>query len=240
MDAEPLTVRPDDLVADISPQIGNVDYRAAVAVDGAAPADRRSSPAPSSSRPSRAACCSSTTPSRPRASSGVEQAEIVEILDHHHIGSIETHDPGARDVRPGRLDRDARRRALPPERDGADAARRRSLLLGAVALGHRDPQLADDDRARPRRRRVPRARARPRRDASSGARCSRRTSDVSERRRGGDRHARRQGVRGRRRPERSCIAQIETVGDAVLERRDELLDELGGRCARRAATSSTR
>ena len=36
---------------------------------------------------------------------GVEQAEIVEILDHHHIGSIETKLPVARDVRPCRLDR---------------------------------------------------------------------------------------------------------------------------------------
>src|SRR5919199_2812081 len=35
MDSEPLTVRPDDLVADASVLIGSVDYRAAVAVDGA-------------------------------------------------------------------------------------------------------------------------------------------------------------------------------------------------------------
>ena len=34
---------------------------------------------------------------------GVEQAEIVEILDHHHIGSIETTVPVRRDLRPGRL-----------------------------------------------------------------------------------------------------------------------------------------
>ena len=71
--------------------------------------------------------------------------------------------PGDGDVRPGRLDRDAGGRALPPERAGAepphrdDAARR-----GAV--GHGDPELRDDDRARPRGGRVPRARARDRRD----------------------------------------------------------------------------
>src|ERR671923_49351 len=35
MNSEPLTVRPDDLVADISGLISGVDYRAAVAVDAA-------------------------------------------------------------------------------------------------------------------------------------------------------------------------------------------------------------
>ena len=39
---------------------------------------------------------------------------------------------GDRDVRPGRLDRDARRRALPPERDGAEPPDRDDMLLGAV------------------------------------------------------------------------------------------------------------
>ena len=52
-----------------------------------------SSPARTSSTPSRGGCCSSTTPSRRRACMGVEHAEIVEILDHHHIGSIETRVP---------------------------------------------------------------------------------------------------------------------------------------------------
>ena len=56
--------------------------------------------------------------------------------------------PGPGDVRPGRIDGDARGRALPPVRlraaspDGDDAARRRSLRHGA-------PDLADDDRPRP-------------------------------------------------------------------------------------------
>ena len=61
---------------------------------------------------------------------GVEQAEIVEILDHHHIGSIETRSR-AGDVRPGRLDRHAgierfRQNGMEPSRSSA------MMLLGAI------------------------------------------------------------------------------------------------------------
>src|SRR5215470_2663812 len=89
MDAEPLTVRPDDLVTDISGQITSVDYRAAVAVDAA-------------QRPLGVVTHAELLSPEPRkvllvdhaeqaqSVSGVEHAEIVEILDHHHIGSIET------------------------------------------------------------------------------------------------------------------------------------------------------
>src|SRR5919202_722489 len=92
MDAEPLTVRPDDLVADIAAPITGVDYRAAVAVDAA-------------HRPVGVVTHAELVAPEPRrvllvdhaeqAQSvvGVESAEIVEILDHHHIGSIETKVP---------------------------------------------------------------------------------------------------------------------------------------------------
>jgi manganese-dependent inorganic pyrophosphatase len=92
MDTEPLTVRPDDLIADIAEVVKDVDYRAAVAVDG-----RR--------RPIGLVTRSDLVNPTPRrvilvdhaeqAQSvvGVEHAEIVEILDHHHIGSIETRVP---------------------------------------------------------------------------------------------------------------------------------------------------
>ena len=106
----------------------------------------------------------------------------------------------------------------PTRADGDRAARRR-------ALGHRDPELADDHRARPRRRRVPRARARPRRDRV-------RARDVRDARPTSPRSTRRRSSRATPRSTPSAtgqslvIAQIETVGDAVLDRRDELLDEL--------------
>ena len=92
MDREPLVVEPLDLVAEISETVKDVDYRAAVVVDG----DRR---------PIGLVTRSDLVSPEPRrvllvdhaeqAQSvvGVEHAEIVEILDHHHIGSIETRVP---------------------------------------------------------------------------------------------------------------------------------------------------
>ena len=92
MDREPVAVGPDDLVSDITETIKDIDYRAAVVVDG----DRR---------PIGLVTRSDLVDPEPRkvllvdhaeqAQSviGVEYAEIVEILDHHHIGSIETRIP---------------------------------------------------------------------------------------------------------------------------------------------------
>ena len=92
MDTEPLVVRPDDLVLEIAETVKDIDYRAAVVVDG-----RR--------RPVGLVTRSDLVSPEPRkvllvdhaeqAQSvvGVEHAEIVEILDHHHIGSIETRIP---------------------------------------------------------------------------------------------------------------------------------------------------
>ena len=85
----PLTVARDDLVRDISEEIKNVHYRAAVAVDG-------------DGRPIGLVTRSDLVNPKPRrvllvdhgergqSVPGIEEAEIVEILDHHHIGSIET------------------------------------------------------------------------------------------------------------------------------------------------------
>ncbi|HEX6389856.1 MAG TPA: putative manganese-dependent inorganic diphosphatase [Solirubrobacteraceae bacterium] len=89
IETEPLTARTDDLVADILEAVKDVSYRAAVAVDGAR-------------RPIGLVTRADLVSPRPRkvilvdhaeqaqSVPGVEQAEIVEILDHHHIGSIET------------------------------------------------------------------------------------------------------------------------------------------------------
>jgi manganese-dependent inorganic pyrophosphatase len=89
IEPEPLTARVDDLVSDILEAVKDVSYRAAVAVDGAR-------------RPIGLVTRADLVDPRPRrvilvdhaeqaqSVPGVEQAEIVEILDHHHIGSIET------------------------------------------------------------------------------------------------------------------------------------------------------
>ena len=92
MDADPLTVRPDDPLDDVAEAITGIHYRAAVVVDS-----RR--------RPIGLVTRAHLVHPRPRkvilvdhaeqaqSVPGIEQAEIVEILDHHHIGSIETRVP---------------------------------------------------------------------------------------------------------------------------------------------------
>ena len=91
-DREPLTVDPDDLIVDISEQIKDVHYRAAVAVDSRSRPvgliTRRDLVAP---KPRRVILVDHAEAAQ--SVPGVEQAEIVEILDHHHIGSIETRIP---------------------------------------------------------------------------------------------------------------------------------------------------
>ena len=101
--------------------IEEVDYRAAVVVDAAGhPVGLVTRSDLINPQPRRVLLVDHAEEAQSVA--GVEQAEIVEILDHHHVGSIETRVPVLRDVRPGRLDGDAGDRALPPERDGAEQA----------------------------------------------------------------------------------------------------------------------
>lgn len=92
MDAKPLTVRRADLLEDVTELIKDVHYRAAVAVDR-------------SGRPVGLVTRSDLVNPTPRevilvdhaeagqSVPGIEQAHIAEILDHHHIGSIETRVP---------------------------------------------------------------------------------------------------------------------------------------------------
>jgi manganese-dependent inorganic pyrophosphatase len=92
MDREPLVVRPDDLLAEISDEVKDVDYRAAIVVDGG----RR--PIGLVTRgdlvnPEARRVLLVDHAEQAQSVVGVEHAEIVEILDHHHIGSIETRIP---------------------------------------------------------------------------------------------------------------------------------------------------
>jgi manganese-dependent inorganic pyrophosphatase len=92
MDTEPLAVRPDDLVADIADTIQEVDYRAAVVVDSAGhPVGLVTRGDLINPEPRRVLLVDHAEEAQ--SVPGVEQAEIVEILDHHHIGSIETRIP---------------------------------------------------------------------------------------------------------------------------------------------------
>ncbi len=92
MEKDPLTVTADYLIADISEQIKDIHYGTAVALDA-------------DGKPIGLITRSDLVGPQPRrivlvdhaeqaqSVSGVEHAEIVEILDHHHIGSIETRVP---------------------------------------------------------------------------------------------------------------------------------------------------
>ena len=222
MDSEPLTVRPDDLVADISGLIGGVDYRAAVAVDA-------------EQRPVGVVTHAELVAPEPRrvllvdhaeqAQSvvGVEHAEIVEILDHHHIGSIETKVPVT-----ATFDPVGSTATLVIERfrqNGMEPTRPTALaLLGAVLS---DTVILNSPTTTERDHTVVEYLERVLAvDATEfGRTMFESTSDVSEVdaveivQRDAKEYAVGDG-------QSLVIAQIETVGDAVLERREELLREL--------------
>ena len=89
IEGDPLTVGGNDLVSDIADQIKDVHYRAAVAVDQAGRplglVTRSDLVGPKLRR-----VLLVDHAERAQSVPGIEEAEIVEILDHHHIGSIET------------------------------------------------------------------------------------------------------------------------------------------------------
>jgi manganese-dependent inorganic pyrophosphatase len=91
MDAEPLTVHPDDLVSDVADAIKDVHYGAAIAVDHDIPVGLVTRKDLVSPEPRRVILVDHAE--QAQSVPGIEQAEIVEILDHHHIGSIETRVP---------------------------------------------------------------------------------------------------------------------------------------------------
>jgi manganese-dependent inorganic pyrophosphatase len=92
MERDAPVVAPDDLITDVSQQIQESPHGAAVVVD------ERQRPIGLVSRsdlvapqPRRVLLVDHAEQSQSVV--GVEQAEIVEILDHHHIGSVETRVP---------------------------------------------------------------------------------------------------------------------------------------------------
>ena len=92
MDPEPLAVRTDDLLADIADDVKGVDYRAAIVVDGRrCPIGMVTRSDLVNPEPRRVLLVDHAE--QAQSVVGVEHAEIVEILDHHHIGSIETRIP---------------------------------------------------------------------------------------------------------------------------------------------------
>jgi manganese-dependent inorganic pyrophosphatase len=89
IEGDPLTVGLDDLVSETAEQIKDVHYRAAVTIDRAG---RPIGLVTRSDlvRPAPRRVLLVDHAERGQSVPGIEEAEIVEILDHHHIGSIET------------------------------------------------------------------------------------------------------------------------------------------------------
>src|SRR5215213_9442531 len=92
MTENPLTVDPEDLITDITAQVMEVHYRSAIAVDeDNIPIGVVSRTDLLNPQPRRVLLVDHAEVGQ--SVKGVERAQIVEILDHHHIGDIETSTP---------------------------------------------------------------------------------------------------------------------------------------------------
>ena len=222
MDDEPLVVRPDDLVSDITETVKDVDYRAAVVVDaddhpiGLVTRSDLVNP-----QPRRVLLVDHAEQAQSVA--GVEEAEIVEILDHHHIGSIETRVPVRATFDPVGstatlvIER-FRQNGMEPSRPSA------TLLLGAVMSDTvilNSPTTTERDRAV-----VDYLEQVLALDATEfGREMFERTADL--------RHVPAAEIVKRDVKDYEAgggqtlhIAQVETVGQSLRDRRDELLEAL--------------
>jgi manganese-dependent inorganic pyrophosphatase len=92
MTENPLTVDPEDLITEITQSVMEVHYRAAIAVDDdKVPIGVVSRTDLLNPQPRRVLLVDHAEVGQ--SVKGVEKAQIVEILDHHHIGDIETNTP---------------------------------------------------------------------------------------------------------------------------------------------------
>jgi manganese-dependent inorganic pyrophosphatase len=222
MEPDPLTVTPDFLVDDMSEQIKELHYGAAVAID----ADNR--PVGLITRsdlvaPPRRRVILVDHAEQAQSASGIGQAEILEILDHHHIGSIETRIPVTATFDPvgstaTLVVERFRNNGMEPSRPTA------MMLLGAVLS---DTVILNSATTTTRDHAVVEYLERVLAiDAHElGRDMFESTADVSEvpAEEIISRDAKRYQVRG---GQEICIAQVEVVGNALLERKHELLQAL--------------
>jgi manganese-dependent inorganic pyrophosphatase len=222
MEKDPLTVTPDYLIADISEQIKEIHYGAAIAVDA-------------KRRPVGLITRSDLVAPEPRrvilvdhaeqgqSVPGVEQAEIVEILDHHHIGSIETRVPVTATFDPVGstatlvIER-FRQNGLEPSHPAA------VMLLGAILS---DTVILNSPTTTGRDHAVTGYLERVLTLASAefGREMFEATADVSEVKAEELvlRDAKEYQVQS---GNKICIAQVEVVGEALMERKEELLEAM--------------
>jgi manganese-dependent inorganic pyrophosphatase len=222
MEKDPLTVTTDYLVGDVSEQVKESHYGAAVVVD----AQRHPVGLVTRSDlvgPSRRRVVLVDHAEQAQSVPGIEHAEIVEILDHHHIGSIETRVPVTATFDPvgstaTLVVERFRQNGMEPSRSTAAA------LLGAVLS---DTVILNSPTTTSRDHSVVEYLERVLAlDAGAlGREMFEATADVS-----GvsaeeivTRDAKRYQISG---DQEICIAQIEVVGKALLERKDELLEAM--------------
>jgi manganese-dependent inorganic pyrophosphatase len=222
MEKDPLTVTPDFLVDDMSEQIKETHYGAAVAVDGNHRPVGLITRSDLVALPRRKVVLVDHA-EQAQSVIGIGEAEVLEILDHHHIGSIETRVPVTATFDPvgstaTLVVERFRQNGLEPSRPAA------MMLLGAVLS---DTVILNSATTTERDHAVvsylERALAVDAREL--GRDMFESTTDVS-----GisadeliSRDAKRYPIRG---DQTICIAQVEVVGKGLLERREELLDAL--------------
>ncbi len=222
MSENPLTVDPEDLITDITEQVMEVHYRSAIAVDeDNVPVGVVSRTDLLNPQPRRVLLVDHAEVGQ--SVKGVQGAQVVEILDHHHIGDIETNTPI-----PATFDPVGSTATLIVERFRAAGLEPREstaqMLLAAVlsdTVVLNSPTTTERDHEVVRYLEVLLDL-----DAREfGMEMFEASSDVSglsaEEIVGRD--AKEYGTST---GETMCIAQVETVGKAILGRKDELLDAL--------------
>jgi manganese-dependent inorganic pyrophosphatase len=229
MEVEPLTAMEEDLLSDVSDQIRAVHYGAAIVID----AEHRPVGLITRSdlvHPPRRRVLLVDHAEEAQSVVGVEQAEIVEILDHHHIGSIETRIP----VR-ATFDPVGSTATLVVERfrqNGMEPSRRSALILLCAILSDtvilNSPTTTERDHAVVRY--LESALGIDAREL--GREMFETTADVSEASAAEiiGRDAKTYQTRG---GGRICVAQIEVVGWGLLERANELREAMSRECSNR-------
>ena len=221
MSENPLTVDPDDLITEITGSVMEVHYRAAIAVDhNNVPLGVVSRTDLLNPRPRRVLLVDHAETGQ--SVKGVEKAQVVEILDHHHIGDIETNTPI-----PAIFDPVGSTATLIVERFKASGLRPEestaTMLLAAVLS---DTVILNSPTTTERDREVV-GYQEEMLDVDAvefGMEMFEASSDVSEVSAAEivNRDAKEYGTSSGK----MSVSQVETVGTGLLERKDELLDAL--------------
>ena len=224
MTRDPLTVYPEELISDITNDVMAVHYRAAIAVDDdRVPLGILTRTDLLNPEPRRVLLVDHAE--RGQSVPGVEQAQVVEIIDHHHVGNIETRIPI-----PATFDPVGSTATLILERYKANGLRPEEstakMLLAALLS---DTVIFNSPTTTERDLEVARyVEGMLDLDAREfGMEMFEASSDVSD--------LSAQEIIDRDQKEYALgdagsmsISQIETVGDGLLERKDEMLDALEG------------